>query len=88
MGMLNGGQERVQSHFRDYPNIHIDTSLGQVNENIVSALGAARLLYGCDYPYGMPADNLRRVQRLSIPGEEKELMLGGNVKRLIHPSKA
>ena len=88
MGMLNGGQDRVQTHFRDYPNIHFDTSLGQINENIVSALGASRLLYGCDYPYGMPADNLRRVQRLSIPDEEKELLLNGNIKRLIRPSKA
>jgi hypothetical protein len=83
MGMLNGGQERVQAQFREYPNIHFDTSLGQVNESIVQALGASRLLYGCDYPYGMPGDNLRRVQRLRVREEEKELMLGGNVKRLL-----
>ena len=83
MGMLNGGQERVQTQFRDYPNVHFDTSLGQINESIVQALGAERLLYGCDYPYGMPADNLRRVQRLSIPPEQKALILGGNVKRLV-----
>lgn len=83
MGMLNGGQQRVQAHFRDYPNVHFDTSLGQVNETIVATLGASRLLYGCDYPYGWPADNLRRVQRLQIPAEEKALMLSGNIKRLI-----
>ena len=83
MGMLNGGQERVQAEFQDKPNIHFDTSLGQVNETIVQALGASRLLYGCDYPYGMPGDNLRRVQRLNISEEEKELMLGGNVRRLL-----
>jgi len=86
MGMLNGGQERVQAQFRDNPNIHFDTSLGQVNETIVQTLGASRLLYGCDYPYGWPADNLRRVQRLQISNEEKELMLGGNVKRLLQIS--
>jgi predicted TIM-barrel fold metal-dependent hydrolase len=83
MGMLNGGQERVQAQFRDNPKIHFDTSLGQVNETIVETLGASRLLYGCDYPYGSPADNLRRVQRLKIPEEEKELMLAENVKRLV-----
>ena len=83
MGMLNGGQERVQAEFRDLRNIHFDTSLGQVNETIVRELGASRLLYGCDYPYGMPGDNLRRVQRLRINEEEKELMLGGNVRRLL-----
>jgi len=83
MGMLNGGQERVQTEFRDYPKIHFDTSLGQVNETIVQTLGASRLLYGCDYPYGMPGDNLRRVQRLKISEEEKELILGGNVRRLL-----
>jgi hypothetical protein len=83
MGMLNGGQERVQEEFRDYPHIHFDTSLGQVNEAIVQRLGASRLLYGCDYPYGMPGDNLRRVQRLQIGEEEKEQMLGGNVRRLL-----
>ena len=86
MGMLNGGQERVQAQFRDNPNIHFDTSLGQVNETIVQTLGASRLLYGCDYPYGWPADNLRRVQRLQISAEEKELMLSGNVKRLLQIS--
>ncbi len=73
----------MQAQFRDNPKIHFDTSLGQVNETIVETLGASRLLYGCDYPYGSPADNLRRVQRLKIPEEEKELMLGGNVKRLV-----
>jgi len=83
MGMLNGGQERVQAQFRDHPNIHFDTSLGQVNETIVQTLGASRLLYGCDYPYGWPGDNLRRVQRLKIPEDEKELILGGNVRRLV-----
>ena len=83
MGMLNGGQQRVQEHFRNYPNIHFDTSLGQVNETIASTLGASRLLYGCDYPYGLPADNLRRVQRLQIPNEEKELVLSGNIRRLV-----
>lgn len=83
MGMLNGGQERVQAEFRDNPNIHFDTSLGTINETIVQTLGASRLLYGCDYPYGWPADNLRRVQRLKITDEEKELMLCGNVMRLI-----
>jgi len=83
MGMLNGGQERVQAEFRDYPHIHFDTSLGQVNEAIVQRLGASRLLYGCDYPYGMPGDNLRRVQRLPIGQEEKEQMLGENVRRLL-----
>ena len=85
MGMLNGGQERVQVQFRDNPKIHFDTSLGSVNETIVQTLGASRLLYGCDHPYGMLGDNLRRVQRLKITDEEKELILGGNVKRLIRP---
>jgi len=83
MGMLNGGQDRVQAEFQDKPNIHFDTSLGQVNETIVQTLGASRLLYGCDFPYGMPGDNLRRVQRLNISEEEKELMLGGNVRGLL-----
>ncbi len=83
MGMLNGGQDRVQAEFQDKPNIHFDTSLGQVNETIVQTLGASRLLYGCDYPYGMPGENLRRVQRLNISEEEKELLLGGNVRRLL-----
>jgi hypothetical protein len=83
MGMLNGGQERVQAEFQDKPNIHFDTSLGQVNETIVQTLGASRLLYGCDYPYGMPGENLRHVQRLRISEEEKELILGGNVRRLL-----
>jgi hypothetical protein len=83
MGMLNGGQERVQAQFRDYPNVHFDTSLGQINETIVQTLGASRLLYGCDYPYGMPRPNLRQVQRLNISAEEKDLILGGNVRRLL-----
>src|SRR5260370_28078070 len=66
MGMLNGGPERVQAEFPDLLNIHFDTSLVQGNETIVQTLGASRLLYGCDYPYGMPGDNVSRVQRLKI----------------------
>ena len=73
----------MQAQFRDNPNIHFDTSLGEINETNVQTLGASRLLYGCDYPYGWPSDNLRRVQRLNISHAEKELILGGNVKRLV-----
>src|SRR5258708_35479292 len=77
MGMLNGGQERVQAQFRDYPNIHFDTSLGQVKESIVQSLGASRLLYGCDYTYGMPGDNMRSEQRLQICEEDERTVWRG-----------
>ncbi len=52
--------------------------------------GAARLLLGSDTPYGRDnlKKNIERVLRLDIPDEEKRLILGGNMQRLLNSVSA
>jgi predicted TIM-barrel fold metal-dependent hydrolase len=47
------------------------------------------MLYGSDYPFGPESgedfirENLKGVNTLPIPPEEKEKILGGNAKKLL-----
>lgn len=51
--------------------------------------GAERMLYGSDYPFGAEAgedfirENLYGVNALPIPPAEKEMILGGNAKKML-----
>jgi len=50
--------------------------------------GARRLVLGSDTPYGIDTlrSNIQRVRALSISEEEKALILGGNLQRVLHLS--
>jgi predicted TIM-barrel fold metal-dependent hydrolase len=56
----------------------------------LGSFGAARLLLGSDTPYGRDnlKKNIERVLRLDIPDEEKRLILGGNMQRLLNSVSA
>jgi len=51
--------------------------------------GSERMMYGSDYPFGAEAgedfirENLKCVQAMAIPPEEKKKILGGNAKMML-----
>ena len=45
-----------------------------------------REFFGSDYPFGDPKEELSKVMDLSIPRENKEMILGHNLRRLLKDS--
>ena len=70
---------------RKHPNIWIDTSMnhGGPLRNALAAVGPGRLLYGSDNPTSHPIACKTLIESLDIAREEKDLILGGNIRRLL-----
>ena len=68
-----------------HPNIWIDTSMnhGGPLRNALAAVGPRRLLYGSDNPTSHPIACKTLIESLDIGREEKGLILGGNILRLL-----
>jgi len=92
--MSNGGQINISGlgqadatlALASYPNLYIDTAgiyRQDFIEETVEAFGAERVLFGSGAPYFDQRYEIRRVQVAKVKEEERELMLGGNAKRLL-----
>ena len=72
---------------RRCPNIYLDTASSQVDmgyiEAAVKAVGAERVLFGTDLPLLDPFTQLAKVTGADLGAEDKELILGSNIARLI-----
>jgi len=51
----------------------------------IEHFGANRIILGSDTPYGENnlKLNIERVKILNIPSEQRDLILGGNIKKLL-----
>jgi predicted TIM-barrel fold metal-dependent hydrolase len=56
-------------------------------ERAVKELGADKVIFGSDYPLGHPKMYLGLVDALAISAGEKDLVLGGNILRLLGEAK-
>jgi predicted TIM-barrel fold metal-dependent hydrolase len=52
-------------------------------QEAVDVLGAEKVIFGSDFPLGHPRMYLGLVDALSITAQQKDLVLGGNILRLI-----
>lgn len=72
---------------RRYPNIYLDTSTSTTDfdcvETAVDLLGADRIIFGSDWPLFHHEFALARIRGASLKQEEKDLILGGNMVRLL-----
>lgn len=71
---------------RAYPNVALETSAMPYPWRIrdaVRAIGAERVLFGSDGPGCQPALELDKVRRAGLSEPELELVLGGNLVRLL-----
>ncbi len=70
---------------RKYPNIWVDTSMnhGGPLRNALAAVGPERLLFGSDSPTSHPIACKGLIETLDLTREEKDLILGGNIERLL-----
>jgi hypothetical protein len=86
LGLLNGGFKRLlAAGVWENANIYADTALaGKYEiETFLSTYGPDRLIFGSDYPFGMPVSQLRNVTRLGIDTNDLDKILSGNILTLL-----
>lgn len=69
-----------------YPNVYLDTAWTWVPWKIadaINACGPEKVLFGSDGPLIHPAIELKKIEVLKLAPEERELILGGNILRLM-----
>ncbi|MBM4037147.1 MAG: amidohydrolase [Planctomycetes bacterium] len=80
-----GDWEWTIKALRGAPNVYLDTSGSVTDEGVIEAavrtLGAERLVFGCDM--SMTA-SMGRIRSADIPTQMKDLILGENLRRLLH----
>ncbi|MCX7923366.1 MAG: amidohydrolase family protein [Clostridia bacterium] len=50
--------------------------------DVVKAIGAQRLVFGSDYPWGSPGHDIERFLKMQLDSEQKRLILGENAKKI------
>lgn len=77
---------------KHYPNIYLDTASSQSDmgylEAMVAGVGAQRVIFGTDTPLIDPFFGYAKVLGADLTEEEKALIFGGNILRLVGESNA
>ncbi len=86
LGALNGSYpalERVGIWQR--ANTYADTALAPIEHmrHFIQHYGPERLLFGSDYPFGAPKHEFRKVESLGLSSSHSDMVLSGNLLRLI-----
>ena len=85
LGFLNGGFHSIaEAGLWERENVWADTALASREEirEYLRRYGHRRLLFGSDFPFGNPSDELYKVRSLGLDHEMEAAVLGGNFLRL------
>ncbi len=91
LGALNGSYPTLErAGIWQRPNTYADTALAPIDHmrHFIQHYGPERLLFGSDFPFGMPGHELRKVESLGLPGNDLNLVLSDNLLRLINEVKS
>ena len=68
-----------------FENIILETSFRDPRDiaRAVRKVGADRVIYGSDMPFGIPEVEMLKVKVCDISEEEKKMVLGRNVARIL-----
>jgi predicted TIM-barrel fold metal-dependent hydrolase len=69
-----------------HPNLYADTSSVRHYDYIVQAVkraGPRKILFGSDGPWLHPGVEIQKIRLLGLPVEQENLVLGGNILRLM-----
>ncbi len=86
MGGLNGGFPALfKSGIWDDETIYADTALASGAEifEFFNKYGSDRLLFGSDFPFGTPGNELREITRLKMGKQDIENIVCHNILRLL-----
>jgi len=79
-------QTALIDHLVRHKNIFTDTAgvrRFDILDQAVKRAGARKILFGSDGPWLHPAVELSKIEALELSPEDREAVLGGNVRRLI-----
>jgi len=86
-GVTGEGHRRAMQVAEAHPNVYLEIcgtfTTGHWIQQTVACLGAARVLYGSDFPFIELRYALGRVVFASLPDADLALVLGGNARRLL-----
>ncbi|CFX78015.1 Amidohydrolase 2 [Syntrophomonas zehnderi OL-4] len=70
---------------RELKNVYLETSTGNFLhiKAAVNKAGAEKIIFGSEFPLSHPAAELKKIMLLDLPASENDLILGGNIKRLL-----
>ena len=96
--MGGGKLEKTEQMAVKYKNLYFDTAIllsgspelktvkGWINDEdavkFINKIGADRIIFGSDSPWGTPDDDIKRIKNLPISDEAKRLILGRNAVRV------
>lgn len=85
LGMLGGSPYSFLKAFQEEDNVYFDTSLSnpQILQAFIEEVGAERLLFGSDIPFGNMKTELGKILSLNLEDKALELITGGNAERLL-----
>jgi uncharacterized protein len=89
MGFLNGGYAEIDHQgLWSYENVYADTSLASRVDilHYINKYGSDKILFGSDFPFGSPKNELEKIMRLPLPENKIEAIIGSNLKRLLADS--
>jgi uncharacterized protein len=85
LGGLNGGfQALLESGIWDGETVYADSALASTGEmeKFLKRYGSEKLLFGSDFPFGIPSSELAKVKHLSLKDEDFANVVNRNVLRL------
>jgi len=72
---------------KHYPNLYLDTASSQADmgyiEAMVAGVGAEQVIFGTDMPLIDPFFGLAKITGANLTQQQKDLILGGNIQRLL-----
>lgn len=86
IGHMGGGSWSAVRVAGRRENLYLETSGTRSPRGVLEAvrvLEAERVVYGSDFPYLRPEAERAKIECLRIPEEDKELILGGNMARIL-----
>ncbi|MCP3898799.1 MAG: amidohydrolase family protein [Desulfobacteraceae bacterium] len=89
LGGLNGGYNAIAgSGLWEKPNVYADTALASSHEisNYIKNYGHDRIMFGSDFPFGDPEQELLKITNLDLEPDIEESVLAGNIQRLLSDS--
>jgi hypothetical protein len=87
MGGLNGGFSALfKSGIWDEETVYADTALASEREiaQFLDRYGSGRIIFGSDFPFGMPGGELQEVKGMNLGKEDFENIVSHNILRLLN----
>ena len=88
LGGLNGGFYALfHSGVWEKDNVYADTALATRSEMtmFLNKYGVDKLIFGSDFPFGIPYSELRKVRDLKLADDDFAKVVSGNITMLINP---